>query len=273
MNMFGVPIACWYRAPVVLSSQRAYRTLTPGLRHHFLRWTDRLVDGIVVNCEAMRTHLVEDGVNEGLIHLCYNGIDTAAFQPEGPRIAEPALDDAAGVVGVVCQMRPEKGLETLVEGFARSGAAGRNWKLALVGSGVMVEKVLELARQLNLGDSVITRPSTTRVAEWLRRLDIFVLPSLSEALSNSIMEAMACGCAVVASRVGGNVELAQEGITGLTFEPGNSVELAARLRTLVEDTGLRLKLAEAGREFIHRNFTLANASQTMAAIYDQALAH
>ena len=92
----------------MLSSQRVDRALWPAAERHALRITDRLVDGIVVNCEFLRRHLRdEEKVPAGVIHLCYNGIDTGAFQPQ--RGARPdALRDAALVVGVVCSLRPEK---------------------------------------------------------------------------------------------------------------------------------------------------------------------
>jgi glycosyltransferase involved in cell wall biosynthesis len=76
-------------------------------------------------------------------------------------------------------------------------------------------------------------------------MDIFVLPSLSEALSNSLMEAMACGVAPIASSVGGNPELVREAETGLLFEPGDAVGLATQLRRLVDGEGLRRQYAAA----------------------------
>ncbi len=114
-NLYGVPSARLGGTPVVLSSQRVDRALWPAVQRHALRITDRLVDGIVVNCEFLRSRLLdEEKAPAGLIHLCYNGIDTGAFHPL--RGARPeALRAAALVVGVVCALRPEKGLDTLLE--------------------------------------------------------------------------------------------------------------------------------------------------------------
>ncbi len=81
-NLSGVPAARLAGSAIVLSSQRVDRALWPVWQRHALRITDRLVDGIVVNCEFLRRHLRdEEKVPDGLIHLCYNGIDTRAFQP------------------------------------------------------------------------------------------------------------------------------------------------------------------------------------------------
>src|ERR1017187_1955029 len=81
-NLFGVPAARMAASAVVVSSQRVDRALWPAIARHALRITDRMVDGIVVNCEFLHRHLRdEEKVPPGLIHLCYNGIDTGAFQP------------------------------------------------------------------------------------------------------------------------------------------------------------------------------------------------
>jgi glycosyltransferase involved in cell wall biosynthesis len=105
----------------------------------------------------------------------------------------------------------------------------------------------------------------------LRAIDIFVLPSLGEALSNSLMEAMACGCCPVASNVGGNPELVMEGRTGLLFRPGDAIELAAKLRILIEQENRRQSLAAAAASFIKDNFSMQTAAIRMADIYEKHL--
>jgi glycosyltransferase involved in cell wall biosynthesis len=109
------------------------------------------------------------------------------------------------------------------------------------------------------------------VAEWLSRIDIFVLPSRSEALSNALMEAMACGCCPVASRVGGNPELVEAGRNGLLFEVDAVDELAGHLRELVADEPRRRELALAASDKIRRQFTFAEAAATMQEIYESVL--
>ena len=91
-NLLGVPISAASRTPVVISSQRAYRNLTPGIRHHLLRITDRMVDGIVVNARAIEQALItEDKVPPNRIHLCYNGIRTDVFFRRLPASLGPAM--------------------------------------------------------------------------------------------------------------------------------------------------------------------------------------
>jgi|SRR5579871_724911 len=261
LNLFGVPVTRWYRVPRVISSQRAHRDLTPGLRRHLLRITDRLVDAVVVNSEAVRRDLIEtDRVPPALIHLCYNGLDAAAFPPPSGRPVEPV------VIGVICALRPEKGLETLLAAFAQLNKPSAA-QLLIVGSGPALPGLQALAAKLGLQGRCVFEPATKQVAERLRAIHIFVLPSLSEAFSNSLMEAMACGCCVVASRVGGNPELVIEGESGLLFRPGDSADLARCLEQLLRDTVLRDRLAAAAIARIQQHFTLARAAERMGEIY------
>jgi glycosyltransferase involved in cell wall biosynthesis len=239
----------------------------PPLYRHGLSVTDRLVDGIVVNCEFVHRHLREDErVPDGLIHLCYNGIDTAVFSPlRGPR--PEALRDASLVVGVVCVLRPEKGLATLLDAFAAVHGIQPGMTLAVVGSGPCLADLQERARALGISEHCVFQPATPRVADWLAGIDIFVLPSLSEALSNSLMEAMACGCAVAASRVGGNPELVTHGETGLLFEPRDPAALAQTMRLLIREPALRRDLACNAARAIAGRFSLAAAARRMGEIY------
>ena len=274
LHAFDAP-ACIYAGPLarafsscaVLSSQRAHRDLVWGWGRHLLRVTDRLVDGVVVNCRFVQEHLVsEEKVPAGLIHLCYNGVDTGVFQPGSGTSADPVLR-----VGVVCALRPEKQLDVLLEAFARIRRFRENLELLIVGDGPCLSELRARAEALRLTGSCTFQPAVADVAHWLRRIAIFVLPSRSEALSNALMEAMACGCCTVASRVGGNPELVRDGETGLLFEPGNPVELAARLQLLLDQESLRRQLAAAGQRLMRDSFSLQHAACRMGEIYAKVL--
>ncbi len=224
LNVFAAPVGWLARKPVLLTSQRAHRLANSGaLPSMLLRVTDRLTDGIVVNCEFMRRHLTEDErVPERLVHLCYNGIDTEVFRPKeaGAEIAtHPGLEHASIVIGVVCSLRPEKGLDTLIASLAVIARDDAGARLLIVGSGPELGNLQKQAQSLGIADQCVFVPATDRVTPWLYVMDIFVLPSLSEAFSNSLMEAMACGCCVAASSVGGNPELAGGPSAEFCFDP------------------------------------------------------
>jgi len=274
-NIYGVPAARFGSSATVLSSQRVDRALWPSAQRHALRITDRMVDGIVVNCEFLRRRLQEEEkVPARLIHLCYNGIDTSVFSPN-PRVRLPAFSDALRaaplVIGVVCALRPEKGLDTLLDAFAAMRGIAPGMKLAIVGSGPASAGLREKASALKIMPDCIFEPATARVSDWLHGIDIFVLPSLSEALSNSLMEAMACGCCVVATRVGGNPELITDGENGLLFAPGDAAGLAEFLRVLVRDPARRSEYAWRAAALIRSRFSLGAAARRMGEIYSTLL--
>jgi glycosyltransferase involved in cell wall biosynthesis len=265
LAIYGVPVARFFGAPRVVSSQRCYRAMASPLERHLLRMTDRMVDGIVVNSNAVRADLIEhDRVPVGLIHLCHNGIDTQLFHPPENRCSDSIT------IGTICVLRPEKSLETLIEAFAAMPAQP-HVKLAIVGNGEMRKPLEKLAARLGLNGRCAFEPATADVAGRLHGIDIFVLPSLSEALSNSIMEAMACGCTVVASEVGGNPELVSAGENGLLFRAGDARGLADCLERLVAHSTLRRRMGEAASRRIRTGFTLERAAARMAEIYETVL--
>ena len=206
MNCFATPVSRACGVPVVFTSQRASRSLTKSWERRLLRFTDRLANAIIVNCGAMRRHLADEGVAPEHLRTCNNGLDTRRFHPL--HRSRPAIfADASIVIGVVCGLRQEKGLPTLVEAFAilhseMPPELRPKLRLAFIGSGPMRAPLEQLAIQLGVAQECHFEPSTPNVETWLRAVDIFVLPSLTEALSNALLEAMACSCAVVASRVG-----------------------------------------------------------------------
>jgi len=265
LDIFAVPVARWFGAKVVLSSQRASRALTPGMTRRMLRFTDRIADGIVVNSQAVARELSgEDGVPASKVRLVYNGVDTSRFQPEGERAPLPWQSGVA--IGVVCALRPEKGLKLLIEAFQQVRPEHPEARMVIVGSGPMLEELQGMGC-----DACHFEPAVKDVAPWLRALDVFALPSLSEALSNSLMEAMACGCCPIASDVGGNPELVVHGATGLLFPSGDVGALAARLELVLRDAELRRRLASAAERRMQTDFTREAAARRMGEVYREFL--
>ena len=266
-NLLGVPISAASRTPVVISSQRAYRNLTPGIRHHLLRITDRMVDGIVVNARAIEQALItEDKVPPNRIHLCYNGIRTDVFFPSPARFTGTGNESLT--IGSLSVLRREKSLHTLIEAFARVQPRFPGATLKVIGSGPMLSQLQQLSAQLRLNGLCCFAPATSQVAQALQSIDIFVLPSVSEALSNALMEAMACGCSVIASNVGGNPELISSGENGLIFQAGNVADLADKLSMVLARSDLRRKYAQAAARRIAADFSLTASVERMQNIYD-----
>jgi glycosyltransferase involved in cell wall biosynthesis len=267
--LFATPLARLFRARAVVSSQVSYRTLIRPVEHKLIRVMDRLSDRVVVNCQAMYKHMVEDeGLPPERAYLCYNGVDTGIFHP-GPAERPEAFRDAALIIGTIANLRPEKGLNLLLEAFAAVRRPGV--KLLIVGSGPSLEDLQALSRRLGIEPDCLFLPGKPGIAAEMRAIDIFVLPSLSEAFSNALLEAMASGCAVVGSDVGGTPELIQDGKTGLLFRLGDARDLAGKLQLLIEQEGLRQQLRGAAADFARGNFYLDRTVQRMADLYSSLL--
>jgi glycosyltransferase involved in cell wall biosynthesis len=264
LTLFGVPVARWCSRAVVLSSQRSHRELIPRRYRRLIRMTDRMAEAIVVNCEFVRRHLeIDERVPASRVRLCYNGVDLERFRPI-------RREHDATTIGVVCALRPEKDLGTLIEAFARVRRSGLNpgVKLVIAGGGSMLAPLRAQADARRLGTDCVFAPASAHAAEYLESIDIFVLPSLSEAFSNSLLEAMACGCCPVASRVGGNFELIRHGDNGMLFEAGDVGQLCRALEELLKQQELRRRLAAAAR-CTAEGFSIQAAARRMEAIYTE----
>jgi glycosyltransferase involved in cell wall biosynthesis len=263
--LFATPLASAFGARAVVSSQVSYRTLIRPVEHKLLRMVDRFADRVVVNCEAMFRHMVEDeGLAPERAYLCYNGVDTSVFHPAPADRPEP-LRDARLVIGTIANLRPEKGLHLLLEAFAAAFQPGL--KLFIVGSGPSLEELQDLSHRLRIAEHCVFLAGKPQIAAEMRSIDIFVLPSLSEAFSNALLEAMASGCAVIGSDIGGTPELIKDGTTGLLFRTGDSNDLAAKLRRLIDDGDLRRQLRGAALSFARDNFHLDRTVQRMSDLY------
>jgi glycosyltransferase involved in cell wall biosynthesis len=269
--VFITPIARALRVPVVLSSMLGSRELVGPRTLRQFRWTDKIVDAVVVNCEAMRRQMIDDEhVPAERIELCYNGVDTSVFYPESAGKPAPRADGLF-VIGAVCVLRPEKSLELLLEAFARVRHLKPGMKLRIVGSGSELPNLEAISHRLGLQEDCEFVPATTLVPQFLRDFDVYVSCSRSEAFSNTILEAMACGCSVVASRVGGTPELTGENERGLLFQPGDAGDLAAKLTTLMQNGSLRCELGARAAEFARETLSIEVASERMAEIYETML--
>jgi glycosyltransferase involved in cell wall biosynthesis len=269
--VFTVPIARALRVPVVLSSMLGSRDLLDVRTRRQTRWTDKIVDTIVVNCETMRRHMIDDEhVSAERIELCYNGVDAEQFFP-APAPKPAPVADASFLIGSVCVLRPEKALHLLQEAFARIRHLKPGIKLLLVGSGPELARLQLNCLHLGIQDDCVILPSTSQVPQFLRALDIFVLCSRSEAFSNTLLEAMSCGCCAVGSRVGGTPELIGNDERGLLFRSGDAGDLAEKLATLIGNEQLRRGFGTRAAEFARTKLSIEIAAQRMAEIYEMML--
>ncbi|MBK8017985.1 MAG: TIGR03088 family PEP-CTERM/XrtA system glycosyltransferase [Betaproteobacteria bacterium] len=209
----------------------------------------------------------------------YNGVDTTRFSPAGPSLLPVAPEgfDVHGrmVIGTVGRMDPVKDQVSLLRAAARLLSAHPDWRsrlrVMIVGDGSLMNDLRVLAQSLGIGSLVWFPGATDRVADALRSLDVFVLPSLGEGISNTILESMATGLPIVATRVGGNPELVEEGRFGHLYPATDETRLAELLESYLADEQLRRTHGAAARDAALARFSLDAMMQGYSGVYRRCL--
>ncbi len=219
------------------------------------------------------------GVPSRKITQIYNGVDSVKFHPRSgwrELIGPPgfAADDAI-IIGSVGRLAHVKDFPTLIRAFDRLRELwpeGRSWlRLVIVGDGPTRTECERLIADLDLGGQVWLAGDRSDVPELMRAMDLFVLPSLGEGISNTILEAMACGLPVIATAVGGNPELVAPGKTGTLVPVGDHEKMAQALLAYVRDPARRAQEGQAARAEIEARFSMEAMVSGYLSVYDQVL--
>lgn len=262
-NILGLPGAALAGVPVRIGSRRELNPdKTPG-QIRLQRLAYRAATKVVANSSAARRMLEGEGLAGASIAVIPNGVDGAAFPERG---RETATRPARSVI-TVANLRAEKGHETLIEAAARVATALPGVRFQIVGDGPRRQALERLVRERQLEATVTFLGHREDVARLLAEADVFVLPSMSEAFPNGAMEAMAAGLPVVASAVGGLLDLIDAGRTGLLVEPGNSGQLAAAIRQLLGDRQQAAGLGGAARAEVLQRYSFDRMVQAFEDLY------
>lgn len=204
----------------------------------------------------------------------HNGVDVGRFASGERQAGRRALrlPGHAVVVGAVGRLDPVKDHAGLLHAFSVLRTDQPAAELVIVGDGPCRSDLEHQVHELGLTGHVHLLGMRQDVSLLLRGFDVFVLPSLAEGISNTVLEAMATGLPVVATRVGGNPELVEHGATGALVPPANPLVQAAALRCYVEDAGLRESHGAAGRRRVLQHFTLERMTQAYRDLYVSATA-
>lgn len=208
------------------------------------------------------------------LRLFRNGVDTGRYTPPlyNEKInAKAALGlDNAQLFLFVGRLSPEKRVKEFLEAWAElfnEGGEPPRARLLVVGDGPERLALERAVADLGLARSVTLAGRKDDLLPYYRAADVFILPSISEGLSNSMLEAMACGVAVLASRVGGARDAVEPGASGTLFDPLSRAELKDCLRRHMADRSLAVKLGEGARKTAVRNYSLARVTDELLEIY------
>ncbi|MEM9352604.1 MAG: glycosyltransferase [Planctomycetota bacterium] len=262
----GVPLVYHVHSPTVNDSTQRLRNL---LNHRAERWSLGGVARIVAVSPSLRNHTIACGSPAERVCYIANGVPCS---PQ--RSTEPPL--GTWTLGMVALFRPRKGVEVLLEALANLVSRGRDVRLLAVGPFESEEyqtEVLALADQLGIAERIEWTGFVGDVGEQLRRMDLFALPSLfGEGLPMVVLEAMAAGVPVVASRVEGIPEAIQDREQGLLVEPNDPAQLAAAVDEVVGGGLNYAALSGSAVERHRERFSAEAMAAQVAAVYAELLA-
>lgn len=270
--------------PVRLHGEHGWDTSDPAGQSRRHRLVRKAYSPFVSHYIALSAHLENYltqrvGISRRRVTRICNGVDVGRFsraRSDGTFSGMPFNGANDWLVGTVGRLQAIKDQLNLVRGFAswvqRNQSAYERARLILVGDGPLRPEVEALRSQLGLEDHVWLAGERDDIPAVMAMLDCFVLPSRAEGISNTLLETMACGYPVVATRVGGNGELVVDGATGRLVPSEDPEALADAMNYYFSDPACAIAHGRAGRFRVEREFSLEAMVDMYLACYDELLA-
>jgi glycosyltransferase involved in cell wall biosynthesis len=262
-NMFGLPAAALAGVPARIGNRREINPGRPPLALALQRAAYSCAHRIVTNCRAGADRLAYEGVPARKVSVIPNGVvlDSVCERSRAPRR-----------VIVVANLRPEKGHDVLLRAAAQVVQKFPDARFDIVGGGPLAAALETLTSELGLRRHVAFHGHCEDVASRLAAADLCVVPSWSEAFPNAVLEAMAAGLPVIASAVGGVLEIVRDDETGLLVRPGDVDMLATRICRVMADAVLARSLGAAGRAQVGTAYSFDRMAAEFEAVYSHQLA-
>jgi glycosyltransferase involved in cell wall biosynthesis len=274
-NLMGVPAARLAGIPAIVSSRRdlAHFDWYRGNRRVWLRRIQNLSGAVLANAIQVRDSLIaEDGFAPEMVRVIRNGVDLERFQVRSEREALfPDVGKGRLIVMVGNMLSDAKGHPWLI---AAAPAVIREFPSArflLVGDGEARPAFEKQVKELGLGPNFLFLGRRNDVSQILASCDVAVLPSRAEGLPNAVLEYMAAGLPTVVTRVGGNEEIVEDGVTGLLVPAEDSEALSTALLRYLQNPEEASKIARRGREFVSRNFSFDRLVRELDELYSTLL--
>jgi sugar transferase (PEP-CTERM/EpsH1 system associated) len=251
-------------------------------KYNLLRKTIRPVIGhfIAVSKDLEYWLINTIGATPNRINQIYNGVDSLCFRPRRGKLAnhigpQGFFTEKAFVIGSVGRMAAVKDYPSLVQVFLillkKEPALRNRLRLLIVGEGDSRSECIEMLREAGAETLAWLPGERADIPELMRAMDLFVLPSLGEGISNTILEAMSSGLPVVATKVGGNIELVKEGCTGKLVPPGALETMAEAISVYYRSPELLDSHGKAARKQIESRFSMEAMTNGYLEVYDKVL--
>jgi glycosyltransferase involved in cell wall biosynthesis len=276
-NIFGMLAARLAQTPARVASKRE----TDGMRSVTQKAMEKnayiFSHSVVVNAGTIKQYLAERGVRESKVEIIHNGLDLARLAPD-PEMARAEILALLGlpqdkrVITIVANLRhPVKNIPMFLRAARIISDTILDAAFAIAGEGELMEEMEALAESLGISNKVFFLGRCAHVAELLSVSYAGVLSSTSEGFSNSILEYMAAGLPVVATRVGGAEEAIDQNETGFLVESNDHIAMAARLVELLKNTHKAARLGGKGKQKVFLEFSLDRQLQKTKALYERLL--
>jgi len=273
-NFYGAVGGRMAGVPVVVTSKRGLHRPAGRAERFAVRVSNRLSNVITGNSGEV-VAFTREVERPGAVPLetIPSGIDTDRYDPARVRRLEEPWAAAGGpLVGSVTTFKPKKGYETLFEALALLRARLPDVRLVVAGEGRLEGPAATLADRFGIADRLVLLGRRSDVPRVLASLEVFLLPSRSEGMSNALLEAMAMERPVVATAVSGNAEVVEDGRSGVLVPVGDAPAMAAAAARLLADPALRRTLGRAARERVVSRYGAPAMVRRMEALYARLLA-
>lgn len=272
-NIPGRMIGRLAGVPIIITGRRGMRIGGPR-RELITRFTAALDDRVVAVCQMVRqAEIRQAGGKPEKIITIYNGVDPEKYKNSAREDVRQrwGIEADAALLGAVGRLHPVKGLADLLQAVAGLRSAYPHVRLLLVGDGPLRAELERQAAALDISETVIFTGAQKDVPAILSALDVLVLPSLAEGLSNVLLEAMAAGLPVVATAVGGTPELVIDGETGRLVPPQDAASLAQAIQQLLANPAQARQMGQAGRQRVQAHFTIRQMVRQTEQLYETLL--
>jgi glycosyltransferase involved in cell wall biosynthesis len=277
-NVFAVPPARLAGVPVVIASIRDRAPYLTPMQKRAQRWACQFADCILVNAAAVKEWLIGEGYDAAKIVIIPNGVELSRFDrvDEGSPFRGLGIPEGAPVVLVVSRLNPLKGIESFLQAAALVAPDFPTVRFVVAGDTNPNERqywstLTSLTVRLGLTERLIFAGLRRDVPQLLSAATVSVMPSLNEALSNVVLESMAAGAPIVATRVGGSPEAISDGVNGLLVPPGDPRAMASAIAALLRDQSRARRLGDAARQSIHERFSMERMASATAQLYEALL--
>jgi glycosyltransferase involved in cell wall biosynthesis len=285
-NVFAIPPARLAGTPLVIGSVREQPGHWSPAQRKVNYLALRLAHCVLTNAETVRRQLLAEGFAPERVRLVRNGIEVERYERDhgpGPLRGHLGIPEEAPLCVVVSRLVPKKGIEDFLAAAAAVARVRPDVHFVLVGDGGTVKdgqvvgtdfrsQMERRAADLGIAGRAHFLGYRLDVPEILAQSDLAAVPSLSEALSNSLIEAMASGLPVVSTDVGDHPLIIEDGVNGFIVPMGDSWAMAARMLRVLDDAGLAARLGDEARRTVHQRLSAQRMVKDMELLYEELLA-